>query len=64
MGLREQIPGWHPGKLVLIWLGYLVLLWFLWEQQREEVDALFLWAVLAIPGFWVTWKWFSSRESD
>ena len=63
MGLREKIPSWHPGHLALIWVGYLVLLWFLWEQERNccKEDALFLWAVLAIPAVWITWKWLSAR---
>ena len=57
------VKDWHPGKLGLMWLGYLVLLWFLREWTHDD-EALVLWAFLAIPGAVITWRWFSAREKN
>ena len=72
-----NVRDWHPGKIGLMWAGYTFLLWLLWESYcfgvcgygtlgygpvREGEIALLLWAVLAIPGVVITWRWLSARE--
>ncbi len=57
------VKDWHPGKIGLMWGVYLVLLWFLWEMNPgDDEGAISFWAVLAIPAFVITWRWFSGRE--
>lgn len=65
-----NVRDWHPGKIGLMWAGYTLLLWRLWESYcfgvceyaREREIALLLWVVLAIPGVVITWRWLSARE--
>jgi len=73
----KNVATWHPGKLVLMWLGYGLLFWFLWETECLDAcggnpfrsgpyadDLLVVWAVLVIPGVAVTWRWLSAREES
>lgn len=64
-GLYMAIRHWHPLKLVLIWVVALLVLVILWEAEspRHHAEAIFIWLILSIPVFIITWKWASARES-
>ena len=60
------IQGWHPGQLVIAWVGAAVLLLALLvvlEAEGGEEGMVFsaVSAVLAMLG--VTWKWFGGRPT-
>lgn len=62
--LGSWIQGWHPGQLVIAWVGAAVLLLALLvvlEAEGGEEGMVFsaVSAVLAMLG--VTWKWFGGR---
>ena len=67
MGLES----WHPGKLVVLWVGIFfveLLLFGLVELAFDEnlfiLEVLFgiLFFVVPFFGLLITWRWFGTRE--
>ena len=58
-----SVRDWHPGKIGLMWAGYLLLfLAMVPTAGSDAMPAAMIWFVLAIPAFVITWKWLSGRE--
>lgn len=59
-----MLRDWHPGKLILLWLGAAVLLVLLLAAKagRCADSSILLWAVMLVPVAIATWRWFGYRE--
>lgn len=59
-----MLKDWHPGKLILLWLGAAVLLVLLLAAKagRCADSSILLWAVISVPVAIATWRWFGYRE--
>jgi hypothetical protein len=57
----QGLRSWHPGKLVLLWAGATLLLWFGWTLEFDPVILVGLLSI--VVSFAVTWRWLSARES-
>lgn len=58
------IPGWHPGKLILLWGAavFVLLAFLLAVPPRERSEVMFWWGLASVPLLWVSWVWLSGRE--
>ena len=59
-------PGWHPGKIALMWFLDLVLLFGMYPtraRSSQQTEAVVGWLVFSIPVFILTWRWLSSQET-
>lgn len=62
--MQTWITGWHPGQLVIAWVGVAVLLLPLLvalEAEGEEEGMAFLAVSTVLAMLGVTWKWFGGR---
>jgi hypothetical protein len=64
---KVAIRNWHPGKIALIWvidLAILLALWSLVAYGEDKALMVFVWLILSIPVFVITWRWLSGREGQ
>lgn len=59
------IRDWHPGQLVVLWVGGLFTEWVIWGLGSSgELPSMFLAVFIGLPFalLAVTWIWFGGRR--
>jgi hypothetical protein len=68
----SNIPNWHIGKLIILWLiDALILISSLLKERENSIteyrpgdysSSIGGWLILSIPVIVISWKWMGSKE--